>query len=118
MQPASAGLARAIDTANVRDAAIPIIGNIDATPLTASASIRVELAQQIASSVQWVRIIEHLTDAGVTVFCEIGPGQALTGMVKRIARIAKGVTTINIGNMAEMEKAVDLVREMSLALKI
>jgi [acyl-carrier-protein] S-malonyltransferase len=118
MQPAAAGLSRAIDATNVRDAAIPIIGNIDATPLTAAASIRVELAQQIASSVQWVRIIEHLTNAGVTVFFEIGPGQALTGMVKRIARIAKSVTTINIGNIAELEKAVDLVGEMSLALEI
>lgn len=118
MQPAAAGLARAIDATNVRDAAIPIIGNIDATPLTAAGSIRVELAQQIASSVQWVRIIEHLTNAGVTVFFEIGPGQALTGMVKRIARIAKSVTTINISNMAELAKAIDLVGEMSLALEI
>jgi len=115
MKLAAAGLARAIDATNVRDAAIPIIGNIDATPLTASGSIRVELAQQIVSSVQWVRIIEHLTNAGVTVFFEIGSGQALTGMVKRIA---KSITTINISNMAELEKAVDLVGEMSLALEI
>ncbi len=97
MQPAAAGLSRAIDATNVRDA---------------------ELAQQIASSVQWTGTIEHLTNAGVTVFFEIGPGQALTGMVKRIARIAKSVTTINISNVTELEKAVDLVGEMSLSLEI
>jgi len=42
----------------------------------------------------------------------------LTGMVKRIARIAKSVTTINISNVTELEKAVDLVGEMSLSLEI
>jgi [acyl-carrier-protein] S-malonyltransferase len=111
MQPAATGLARAIDAATVHDVAIPIIGNIDATPLTTAKDIRSELAQQVASSVQWIRTIEYLVNAGVTVFIEIGPGQALTGMVKRIA---KGVTTINISNMAEMEKAAGLVGELGL----
>lgn len=115
MQPAAAGLARAIDATNVYDTAIPIIGNIDATPLTAAAAIRAELAQQIASPVQWTRTIEYLTNAGIIVFLEIGPGQALTGMIKRIA---KGVTTINISTLAEMEKAVGLIGEMGLALEI
>src|SRR6266436_6822141 len=111
MQPAAAGLAQAIDACNVHDAAIPIIGNIEASPLTRASAIRVELAQQIASPVQWTRTIEYLVGAGVTVFLEIGPGQALTGMVKRIART---VTTINISNVPEMEKAVSMVREMNL----
>ncbi len=115
MQPAAAGLARAIDATNVYDTAIPLIGNIDAIPLTAAAAIRAELAQQIASPVQWIRTIEYLTNAGITVFLEIGPGQALTGMIKRIA---KGVTTINISNLAELEKAVGLIGEMGLALEI
>jgi [acyl-carrier-protein] S-malonyltransferase len=111
MQPAAAGLARAIDSTSVHDASIPIIGNIDARPLTTATEIRTELAQQIASSVQWIHTIKYLVNAGVTVFLEIGPGQALSGMVKRIAKEA---TTINISNMAEMEKAVGLVGEMGL----
>ncbi len=111
MQPAADGLARAIDATDVHDATIPIIGNIDATPLTEPTAIRTELAHQIASSVQWIRSIEYLADAGTNVFFEIGPGQALTGMVKRIA---KGVTTINIGNVAEMEKAVSMIGEMGI----
>ena len=111
MQPAAASLAQAIDACNVHDAAISIIGNIEASPLTRASAIRVELAQQIASPVQWTRTIEYLAGAGVTVFLEIGPGQALTGMVKRIART---VTTINISNVPEMEKAVSMVREMNL----
>ncbi len=111
MQPAAEGLARAIPAAGVRDAAIPIISNITATPLTAAADIQRELPQQIASSVQWVRSVEYMANAGVTTFIEIGPGQALTGMVKRIV---KGATTLNIGNAAELEKVAGLVREMGL----
>ena len=111
MQPAASSLAEAMDATNIHDAAIPIIGNIDAIPLTEARAIRAELAQQIASPVQWIRTIEYLTRAGVTIFLEIGPGQALTGMVKRIA---KGATIINIGGMAEIEKAVSTMREIGL----
>jgi [acyl-carrier-protein] S-malonyltransferase len=109
MQPAAEGLAADIATTTVHDAAIPVIGNITAAPLTSAQDIRQEMAQQIASPVQWIRTISYLADTGVTTFIEIGPGQALTGMVKRIA---KGVTTINVSNAADLEKAVTTIREI------
>jgi len=115
MQPAAAGLALAIEGTDVHEAAIPVIGNIDAKPLTDVQAIREELAQQIATSVQWIRTIEYLVDAGVTTFVEIGPGQALTGMVKRIA---KGVTTMNVSNTTDIEKAVATIREMGLVVGV
>lgn len=111
MQPAAAGLAQAVTGTSIRDAAIPVIGNINALPLLDSPAIREELTQQIASSVQWTRTIELLVSVGVITFLEIGPGQALTGMVKRIA---KGTTTLNVSNAADIEKVVGLVREMGL----
>lgn len=111
MQPAAENLARALATTDIHDAAIPIISNITATPLANAADIRKELAEQVAASVQWVRTIEYLVGAGVTVFIEVGPGQALTGMVKRIA---KAVTTFSIGDVAELEKAARTVHEMGL----
>ena len=109
MQPAAEGLAQMIATASIRDARLPVISNISATPLREAQAIRGELAQQIATSVQWTRTVEYLVQAGVTVFIEIGPGQALTGMIKRIA---KGVTTLNVSNAADISKAVATVREM------
>jgi [acyl-carrier-protein] S-malonyltransferase len=109
MQPAATGLAQAITTTTVHDAAIPVIGNITAAPLASAQGIRQEMAQQIASPVQWIRTITYLTGAGVTTFIEIGPGQALTGMVKRIA---KGVSTINVSSAADLEKAVATIREI------
>ena len=111
MGPAATGLAQAVDAADVHDATIPVIGNIKGAALITAEDIRQELTQQIASSVQWVRTIEYMVNAGVTTFIEIGPGQTLTGMVKRIA---KGVTTLSIGSNTEVEKAANLVREMGL----
>jgi [acyl-carrier-protein] S-malonyltransferase len=111
MQPAAAGLAQAIEQTEVHDATIPLIGNIHAVPLTEAQALREELAQQIAASVQWIRTIEYLVSVGVTTFLEIGPGQTLAGMVKRIA---KGVTTLNISNAADIEKTVGIIREMGL----
>lgn len=115
MQPAAHGLAQMIATMPIHDASIPVIGNIQAQPLTDAQTIREELSQQIASSVQWTRTVQYLVSAGVTVFIEIGPGQALTGMVKRIA---KGVTTTSISNVADITKAVALVREMNLVQEV
>jgi len=115
MQPAVSGLAKAIATTPVQDTRIPVISNIHATPLTETQMIREELAQQIASPVQWTRSIEYLASVGVTIFIEIGPGQALTGMVKRIV---KGVTTINISSAADIKKAARSVHEMYLLRKI
>jgi len=111
MEPAASGLAKALRTIQMHDITIPVVGNINATPLTTASSIREELEHQIANSVQWTRTIEYMTAAGVNVFIEIGPGQALTGMIKRIA---KGVTTFTIGNVSELEKVVNAVREKGL----
>lgn len=115
MQPAAGGLAQVIATTPVQDAQIPIISNIHAIPLTKAQAIREELAQQIASPVQWTRTIEYLVGVGITVFIEIGSGQALTGMVKRIT---KGATTVNISTAADIAKVASVVREMGLLHEI
>lgn len=112
MLPAATGLADVLAQTPVSAAHIPLIGNIHATPLTDPDAIRAELAQQVAAPVQWVRSIEYLVSAGVTTFIEIGPGQALTGMVKRIA---KGTTLLNVSGRADMTKVADTLRDLGLA---
>lgn len=115
MEPAAVGLAQAIRTTAIQNTTIPVISNISATPLTEAQTMREELAKQIASPVQWIGTIEYLASAGVTVFIEIGPGQALTGMVKRIR---KGATTVSISSGADIEKAAKALREMGLVHEV
>jgi [acyl-carrier-protein] S-malonyltransferase len=111
MRPAAEGLALAVAGTDIHDAIIPVIGNIEALPLTDAGAIREELIQQIASSVQWTRTIELLVSVGVTTFLEIGPGQALAGMVKRIV---KGTTMLNVSSAADIEKVAGIIRETGL----
>lgn len=93
MAPAAEGLAQAVAAAPIHDAAIPIVSNISATPISAEAALRDELARQIVSPVQWTRSVAWLAEQGVTTFVEIGSGQVLSGLIKRIAR---GVTTLSV----------------------
>jgi [acyl-carrier-protein] S-malonyltransferase len=111
MAPAVDKLAHFLAKTDIHDATIPIISNMTAAPLTQSTALRNELAHQLAAPVQWVRTIAYLTSVGITTFFEIGPGRALAGMIKRIARGAK---IINIGNVGEVETAVAWVRETGL----
>lgn len=91
MAPAAEALAAAVAAAPVRNASVPIIANITAEPAQDEAQVRAELAQQIVSPVQWTRTVEYLANQGVDTFVEIGPGQVLGGLIKRIA---KGVTIL------------------------
>lgn len=111
MEPAVAVLVPAIVAAQLHDATIPVISNIHATPIAKASALQEELSQQVAAPVQWTRSIEYLSNAGVTVFIEIGPGNALSGMVKRIV---KGATLLNIGTVAEVAEAAQTVRDMGL----
>ncbi len=104
MEPASAGLARAVAEAPLGNATIPLISNISATPITEAAALRTELARQIVSPVQWIKTVEFLAAQGVSIFVEIGPGQVLSGLVKRIV---KGAATLNIGAAADVARVGD-----------
>lgn len=99
MAPAASGLAAAIAQAPIQAPEIPIISNITAEPLTTAAALRDELARQIAAPVQWSRTVEYLSSQGVTTFVEIGPGQVLSGLIKRIA---KGATLLSVGSAEDV----------------
>jgi [acyl-carrier-protein] S-malonyltransferase len=84
MQPAAEGLRKAITECNFKEPACPVVSNVTAEALGDSASIRKELADQLVSCVKWQRSIENMINNGVGSFYEIGHGQVLSGLVKRI----------------------------------
>ncbi len=86
MESAGQGMALATSGLEFRDAAIPIVANTTALPVTDGASIRSELLQQLLNCVQWQKSVEYMISQRVTSFIEIGPGQVLTGLIKRISR--------------------------------
>jgi [acyl-carrier-protein] S-malonyltransferase len=99
MQPAVEGLAAAMAKLDFKNPAIPVIANTSALPLTDIQAIKDELLRQLCNSVQWQPSVEYMIQNGTTVFVEIGAGNVLTGLVRRID---KNVRTINIGTLAEL----------------
>jgi [acyl-carrier-protein] S-malonyltransferase len=108
MAPAADGLAHAVAAAPLGAAAIPIVSNITATPLTLVTDLRSELAHQIESPVQWTRSVEFLAAQGVTTVVEIGAGQVLAGLIKRITR---DMTVLSLGSADDVAPVAAQIRE-------
>ena len=92
-----------LDKYQFSPARIPVVQNYDARPATDSSAIKEKLAKQMPNSVRWSDSIQFMLSDGVDTFVEIGPGKALSGMVKKIDRAAK---TININDRASLQAAL------------
>jgi [acyl-carrier-protein] S-malonyltransferase len=63
----------------------PLLANADSHVITTADGCRDELVDHLTTGVDWVGAVRAMEAAGVTTFIEVGPGQVLTGLVKRIA---------------------------------
>jgi [acyl-carrier-protein] S-malonyltransferase len=84
MAEAAAGMATVLAGIAFRDPAPPLLANADATPITTADAARAELVNHLTTGVDWVGAIRSLRSQGITTFIEVGPGQVLTGLIKRI----------------------------------
>jgi [acyl-carrier-protein] S-malonyltransferase len=99
-------LADAFEAESWQDAKVPVISNVTAEPIVAAGRIRVLLADQVRSPVEWVRCVERMAADGIEIAVECGPGSALTGMVKRIA---PGIRTANVADASGVDTAAGLI---------
>jgi [acyl-carrier-protein] S-malonyltransferase len=100
MQQAADGLYKVLADISLKDPQIPIIANTTAEPLTSARQIKDELMYQLCHSVQWQKSVEYMLQQGTGKFIEIGSGNVLSGLIKRID---KTVALLNIGNLNELE---------------
>lgn len=91
MTTAAMFFTQAVHNAPIQPAATPIIANTTAQPLTRVKEIRRELIAQLTGSVQWAASIRYAREAGVQRFIEVGPGDVLTSLMKRIDRKAERI---------------------------
>jgi [acyl-carrier-protein] S-malonyltransferase len=73
--------------------AVPVVANATARPLTSAASIRNALRLQLTSPVYWEDSVCWMIQQGAGRFIEVGPGEVLTGLLKRIDRSVERRTT-------------------------
>ena len=92
MQPAADVMAAALAGVTVKSPVVPVVVNVLAKPIRDPADIVGALVAQVTGTVRWRNSISFMADAGVTQFCEVGAGKVLSGLVKRIAEGAIGVS--------------------------
>jgi [acyl-carrier-protein] S-malonyltransferase len=86
MASAAEEFARTVDETPIAAPRMPVIGNVSARPLTTPEEIRAELKAQLTSPVRWTDSMNYLVEQGVDTVFEVGPGDVLLGLMKRINR--------------------------------
>jgi [acyl-carrier-protein] S-malonyltransferase len=92
MQPAADAMAAALAGVTVMPPVVPVVANVLARPIRDPAAIIDALVAQVTGTVRWRDSIAFMADAGVTRFYEVGAGKVLSGLVKRVADGASGVS--------------------------
>jgi [acyl-carrier-protein] S-malonyltransferase len=84
MEAAGQEMEALIDAAPFEDATIPVFQNTSAQPSTAANALKAALKPQMTGAVLWTQTVQNMVGAGATEFVELGPGNVLTGLIKRI----------------------------------
>jgi [acyl-carrier-protein] S-malonyltransferase len=106
MQPAADAMAEALAGVSINKPKAPLVSNVLATAITDPDEIRKRLIEQVTGTVRWRESVAYMAGQGVTRFLEIGAGKVLSGLVKRIADGAVGVS---VGGPADIAAAKDAI---------
>ncbi len=110
MQPAADVMARALADVTIRPPASPLVSNVLAAPITDPDEIRRRLIEQVTGTVRWRESVAYMASHGVTRFFEIGAGKVLSGLVKRIAEGAVGVSVGGPNDLNAAKEALAAAR--------
>lgn len=111
MRPAAEQLLGVLDGLEMNDAAIPVVINVTAEPVSSASEIKDKLIEQLYSPVLWEDSVMKMIALGVDTFIEIGPGKVLSGLIKKIDK------TVKIYSVSDEESAqavIDALKEEKL----
>lgn len=106
MAPAANALRLALDKAEFAEPAFPVVANATAEAVKDAARARRTLSDQLTAPVRWVECMQHaarIAGEGAR-FIEIGPGQVLAGLLRRIV---PGATVVSLGTAAEVAQFLE-----------
>lgn len=84
MMPAQEELQAAIEATTFNNPICPVYQNVDAKPYTAAIDIKQNLIKQLTAPVRWTQTVQNMVADGAEQFTEVGPGNVLQGLVKKI----------------------------------
>ena len=106
MEKAKENMEKFINDLEITSPKLILINNVSAAPLTEINKIKVSLIEQITSTVRWRESINKMCDLGAENFIELGSGNVLSGLVKRIN---KSVNSNSIQNIANIENYINIL---------
>jgi [acyl-carrier-protein] S-malonyltransferase len=83
MAEAAAAFAALLEPITFADASVPVLSNTDPSPCRDGATLKTRLVNQMTTGVRWRETMEELERSGITTAVEIGPGNVLSGLIKR-----------------------------------
>jgi [acyl-carrier-protein] S-malonyltransferase len=89
-------------------AEVDIISNVNASPMNTTQEIKKDLLEQLISRVRWTESIQFLIKQGVSTFIELGSGNVLTGLLKRIDDTSQGFAFGTLENLSMLQQEMDV----------
>ncbi len=89
MEPAKVELQAAIEATAIQSPICPIYQNVDAKAYTDPQEIKANLIAQLTGAVRWTQTVQNMLADGAESFVEVGPGNVLQGLVKKVDRQAQ-----------------------------
>lgn len=108
MTPAGERLVAELARVEIRDPAVPVVANINAEYVTTARQVRDALIRQVSGPVMWEQSMRRLIADGYNMFVEVGPGQVLTGLLKKINKQSQ---FINFNGEGEPEQVIARLKE-------
>jgi [acyl-carrier-protein] S-malonyltransferase len=105
MVPAAEEFSAVLEDTSIVMPKITVIQNVNAQSANNEREIRSNLVAQLSAPVRWTETVELLVNSGTDQFIEAGPGNVLSGLVKRIAR---GTSTIALSSSDGFANALEL----------
>ena len=98
MTRASEGMTRLLQRLPMNDPRAPLVGNTRAQLITTKPEVYAELRDQLVMGVHWQKSVEIMREKGADLFIEVGPGNVLTRLVRRIDA---NVTSVSVSDENE-----------------
>lgn len=118
MKDAADEFSRVVSRTRFKLPCIPVISNYDASPHEDTAELRENLVRQLINPVRWMQSVETMVSMGVELFVEVGPGNVLSGLIRRCV---PGTRVFSVGTSAEIGELANFlgqgIEKRSLAIE-
>lgn len=104
MKPAQERLCRDLDDTEFSDLEVPLVNNVEARAVRGAAEAREGLKRQVTMPVRWDPSMRALQAEKVEAFVEVGPGKALSGLLRQIDRQAG---SLHVEDVSSLNEAVE-----------